>query len=184
MKLSYAERHRFDKAAPFKIDGVYCKLIPLTKGQYAIVWESDYEWLMFWNWCARWNGHPKTYYAVRGVQKDDRQQLIYMHRFIKGLAPGDLLQCDHKSPGSGLDCRRSNLRIASNAQNHWNQGVRKNNKSGYKGVYLRKDTGKWTAQITVNGRCKTLGSFRSRRVAFLAYCKAAELYHGEFARVA
>ncbi len=26
------ERHRFDNAAPFQIDGVYCKLIPLTGG--------------------------------------------------------------------------------------------------------------------------------------------------------
>ncbi len=178
MKLSYEERHRFDDALPFKIEGVRCKLIPLTKGQYAIVWESDYKWLIQWNWCARWNEHPKTFYAVRGTQTDS---MIYMHRFISGLKAGDRLQCDHIK-GNGLDCRRSNLRVASNAQNHWNQGIRKGNTSGFKGVYFRKDTGKWTAQITVNGKCRTLGSFISIYGAYKAYCDAAALYHGDFAR--
>jgi hypothetical protein len=37
-----------EEAQPFKLDGIYCRLIPLTQGQYAIVWASDYEWLMQW----------------------------------------------------------------------------------------------------------------------------------------
>lgn len=184
MKLSYAERHRFDDAAPFKIEGVYCKLIPLTMEQYAVVWQSDYKWLMYWNWCARGDGNSKIFYAVRGESNGGKDRMIYMHRFIMGLRFGDPRQCDHIKPKNGLDCRRSNLRISSSAQNHWNIGIRKNNKSGYKGVYFREDTGKWQAQITVHRKCKSLGSFRSKRSAYAAYCKAARLYHGTFARVA
>ena len=56
-----------DDAVPFKIEGVYCRLIPLTQGQYAIVWESDYRWLMQWKWFAYWSPKTKTFYAIRNV---------------------------------------------------------------------------------------------------------------------
>ncbi len=181
--MDYAQRHRFDEAAYFKIDGVYCKLIPLTQGQYATVWESDYGWLMRWNWCARWNKNPKTFYAVRGGRVGSGEpKLVYMHRFIAGLSMGDVTQCDHVDTKNALDCRRSNLRTATNAENHWNQGIRKNNKSGYKGVHYREDTGKWVAQITVNMRCIHLGSFEDIEDAHFAYCDAASRYHGDFCR--
>src|SRR5579872_4366835 len=41
------------------------RLIPLTRGQLAIVDATDHDWLMQWKWHAYWNKHSKSFYAVR-----------------------------------------------------------------------------------------------------------------------
>jgi len=41
------------------------KLIPLTKGKFAMVDDEDYDFLMQWKWCAAKNRN--TFYARRGV---------------------------------------------------------------------------------------------------------------------
>ena len=45
----------FSDAVPFKVDGEYCKLVPLTKGQFAIVLESRFHELNKFRWFANWN---------------------------------------------------------------------------------------------------------------------------------
>jgi hypothetical protein len=54
------------------------KLIPLTKGQFALVDAADYDWLMQWPWNAYWHPRTKSYYARRAHGP-------LMHRFILGL---------------------------------------------------------------------------------------------------
>lgn len=51
----------------------------------------------------------------------------------------------------------SNLRIANNQQNGANSKRKKNNTSGYKGVYWSKQRQKWAAKINVSGRQIHLG---------------------------
>jgi len=81
---------------------------------------------------------------------------------------------------NGLDNRRSNLRLATIAQNAWNSRRRKN-RSGYKGVWYAKDKGRFRAAIWHNNKREYLGYFDSPRQAALAYDEAAKRYHGEFA---
>ena len=100
----------------------------------------------------------------------------YLHRH---LLPG-FKQVDHIN-GDRLDNRVENLRGCNNEENNRNKGPNKKNKSGYKGVHFNKSTGKWIAQITVNYKCKHLGSFNTAEEATLAYNKAAREFHGEFA---
>ena len=75
-----------------------------------------------------------------------------------------------------------NLRQATNPQNKWNVGLRKDNKSGAKGVRFVQKIGKWRVDIKVNGVQKYLGAFSSYEDA----CKAAQQFrsehHGEFAK--
>lgn len=80
------------------------------------------------------------------------------------------------------DNRWCNLRIANKSENMSNRSKQVNNTSGYKGVYLRKDTNKYVARINVNGLCKILGNYKSAEMAYQAYIKAAKKYHGEFYR--
>jgi len=54
---------------------------------------------------------------------------------------------------------RSNLREASRQCQNRNCGMLKNNKSGIKGVYWYKPTGKWQAYITLNRGRFALGYF-------------------------
>jgi hypothetical protein len=91
----------------------------------------------------------------------------------KGRATGYLDKADN---------RFANLREATNAQNRYNASRQRNNKSGYKGVYFDKRRGKWQAQITKDGKTKTIGLYRSAALAHIVFMCHAVLKHGEYAR--
>src|ERR1039457_5357348 len=77
-------------AVPFKIEGVYCRLVPLSRGLWAIVNEEDYYCLMRWKWTSKWNEKGKCFYAYRhGVRVKDKGPQLWMHREILGLSPED-----------------------------------------------------------------------------------------------
>ncbi len=90
-------------------------------------------------------------------------------------------QVDHENLDKS-DNRWKNLRPASHAQNNANHRVRKDSKTGLKGVWKAKN--RWQAQITVNGEKIHLGTFDAKEEAAEAYRVAAEMYFGEFARAA
>lgn len=102
------------EAAPFKIEGVYCRLIPLTRDLHTIVWEIDYGRLAVRKWNAlRTKGG--AHYASRNAWQDElpagrTEQKLFMH--VALLDPPEGLTVDHIS-GCSLDNRRSNLRIAT-----------------------------------------------------------------------
>lgn len=78
-----------------------------------------------------------------------------------------------------------NLRAATQAQQCANRGMKKGNKSGFKGVSLVKATGKWCASIKINGKSKNLGStYSTPEEAAAVYAKVLTEAHGEFARAA
>ena len=89
---------------------------------------------------------------------------------------------DHRNMNRA-DNSIANLREATNSQNMFNCGKRSHNKSGYKGVSWSASTGKWWAQIKVNGVHHNLGYHDDPAVAHAAYVEAAKRLHGEFARV-
>lgn len=61
--------------------------------------------------------------------------------------------------------------------------ARTNKSSAFKGVTWEKRRGKWKAQIKVNYKNIFLGEFVSEAAAYEAYCQAAGIHFGEFARV-
>ena len=146
------------------------RLIPLTKGQNAIVDANDFEWLSQWNWYACRNNMSGKFYAYRTVAKRG----VPMHRVILGFPE----QVDHRN-GNTLDNRRENIRACTCAQNACNRSKHSNNRSGIKGV--RRSHGKWCAQIGINGKNKHLGLFRTAGEAASAYKRAAMELHGDFA---
>lgn len=179
-----AIRIDFSDALPFKMDGVYCKLIQLTKGQFAIVDARDYERLSAHKWLA-WPTKPRGgFYAARYTKTEDGSlQLILMHREILGLTHGDERESDHVEPLAKTDNRRKNLRIATGQQNHCNCRKRRNNTSGFKGVSWHRHTKQFVAYIRVNGKPIFLGYRRTPEDAAQLYAEAALKHHGEFARV-
>ena len=90
-------------------------------------------------------------------------------------------QIDHVD-GNKLNNAFLNLRIATHAQNQWNKGKGKNNRSGYKGVSWSKLRMKWAANIYHNKKRIFLGYFSIPELAHMAYCKVAAELRGEFAR--
>lgn len=92
------------------------------------------------------------------------------------------MEIDHIN-GNGLDNRRENLRICTHKQNMYNKKLYKNNKSGYKGVYMQTGRNKFSVQIRVNGKKIRLGNFKNKEDAAIMYDKSAKLYFGEYARL-
>jgi hypothetical protein len=158
-------------------DGNIIKVIPLTCGKVALV-ESDYEWLMQW----KWEYNQTTGIAIRRDFSQGRAKpiCIAMHRLIMN-APAELV-VDHINHNR-LDNQRSNLRLATVAENCRNQMAYKNSRSTsqYKGVYWHKCSRKWHARIKVNYKDIYLGGFTDEHAAALAYDRAARQHHGEFA---
>lgn len=58
-----------------------------------------------------------------------------------------------------------NTKIVTNQENHFNEGLSKNNSSGVKGVYYNKDCDKWVCQITLNGKTIYGGLFDNLEMA-------------------
>lgn len=81
-----------------------------------------------------------------------------------------------------IDNGISNLRPATNAENQRNRSEQSNNTSGFKGVSRFKKTGRWRAEIMIDGHKKYLGSFSTPEQAAVAYDSAAARLHGDFAR--
>lgn len=101
--------------------------------------------------------------------------------YIHGGWPAD--QIDHIDMIRDNN-RIANLRIATMTHQRANQHVRKDSKSGLKGVQKRCDN-RWRARITFRGTVYNLGhSFETPEAAHAAYVKKAEELFGEFARAA
>ena len=163
------------------------KLIELSKkgkknkGKYfAKVDDKNFEWLNKFDWCVLICG--RTCYAVRRL---DKRNVELMHRLILGLTDNTILG-DHED-GDGLNNQEYNLRSCSKKQNTRNRRSQLNSTSKYLGVHRARQWCKgriyycWSAQITINGKRKTIGRFQDEKEAAMAYDRVAREYYGEFA---
>lgn len=122
---------------------------------------------------------PPNQYAVTGEKRDGTH--VRAHHLIIPPPPG--MTVDHIN-GDGLDCRRQNLRLATNAQNTRNRkGPNASGSSGYLGVTWDKRRSRWVAQITVDGKHYHVGIFLRAEDAARARDEASLKYFGEFARL-
>ena len=86
------------------------------------------------------------------------QNVYLAHRLAWLYAYGSWpqLEIDHINKDKG-DNRLVNLREATRSQNMINAPTRKNNRSGYRGVFWCNTRNMWVACISVHGRKKYLG---------------------------
>lgn len=152
------------------------KEIPLSQGQVALVDDADYEMISALSWHAHKDKVLGTYYAVHNQGRKYGWHKIRMHRIIIGAKRGEYV--DHIDHNTLNNCR-SNLRICKAYQNQGNQVLRKDSKTGYKGV--KKARNGFTANITVFGRHKYIGYYATAQEAADAYDKAAINHFGSYA---
>ncbi len=111
------------------------------------------------------------------------EKMYFAHRlawlWVVGVWPKE--EIDHKNC-IGSDNRWENLRQASREQNTFNVKLRKDNKTGLKGVKFQSQNNNWVARIAKSGKRINLGSFSSKEEASAAYNTAAREMFGEFAR--
>lgn len=146
--------------------------VPLGHGRFALVDKADFERVNEITW------HRVTRHKTEYAQGTLENKKIYLHRFVMDAVVGQ--QIDHAN-GDGLDCRRSNLRVATHGQNQQNRSVRRDCKSGFKGVQWEARTGRWRARIIVARKVIRLGRHATSEEAARAYDNAALEHFGEFA---
>ncbi len=104
-------------------------------------------------------------------------QRIRLHRFLMGLSENDERVVDHINRNP-MDCRKSNMRIATQSQNCLNKSIRSDNNTGYIGV--SKNSGKYEADIWIAGQYIRLGRANEPKICAQMYNHAAKLLFGEF----
>ncbi len=102
--------------------------------------------------------------------------------FVHGDMPPRNLVPDHIN-GVRDDNRIENLRLATDQQNQFNRGPRRNSSSKFKGVCYVAHANRWQAGIKLNGKSLHLGWFEKEESAAHAYDVAAKKHFGEFARL-
>ena len=153
--------------------------LKLTRNQVALVDDGDFDEIRKYKWRAikrRYGG----YAAISQIYNPHTQKLqtIYMHRQIMSCPQGmDIDHIDHNT----LNNQRNNLRICTRSQNMANGLSRKNSSSQYKGVYYCKQTKRWAANLTHEGKVVWLGRHKTEIEAAKVYDKAAKTHFGEFA---
>lgn len=151
--------------------------IPLTRGYVALVDDEDAARVLAISaWYAEVHPRARTVYAA--AKSPGTRRTIHMHSVVTGWSYVDHVDGD----GDGLNNRRANLRPATQTQNNGNARRRRDNTSGYKGVYFDARRGHWAAQISIDGRRLHLGVFADPVDAARRYDAAAVYYFGEFAR--
>jgi len=137
----------------------------------AIVSTSCLPLIQHYTWCREGTGYlmSRTYgHAVK------------LHRLVIGAKKGEYV--DHID-GDKINNTLSNLRICTKQQNEFNQKLRTDNTTGYRGVSYHRQSNKYRACINIGGKQIHLGLFESPHEAARAYnLKAVELY-GEYARI-
>lgn len=83
---------------------------------------------------------------------------VFLHRLILGLSNGDGQIADHIN-GDPLDNRRGNLRLSSPLLNAQNKSPLSRGTSRYRGVCWAKDTQRWQASATADGKQHYLGQY-------------------------
>ena len=114
---------------------------------------------------------------VRGVE-DGRT--VWLHQLIMGANTGSVVDHINCDPS---DCRKNNLRVASQHQNSMNHSLNRNSTTGFKGVCFDKKANNYMAHIHPNGKMIFLGYFDSPIEAAFAYDRAASFYFGEYANL-
>lgn len=99
--------------------------------------------------------------------------------WVKGVFPENGI--DHRDL-DGFNNRFDNLREATQTQNNANHPIRKDNRSGAKGVSFHSGEGKWRARVHKDGREVHLGWFSQFSDAVDARAKAAAEAYGDFVR--
>ena len=110
-------------------------------------------------------------YVQRGITVCERWQKFENFLADMGRRPSPKHSIDRRDNDGNYE--PGNCRWATRVQQMHNQGMRRNNTSGHKGVRWCERLHKWVAQINLNGVRKHLGCFREKEAAVAAYSAAA-----------
>lgn len=147
--------------------------IPLRNGEELMLEPRDLWVFSFYHWTPV--RRTRTTYLQR---RSRERHTVHFHREIIG-AP-DHLVVDHVN-GIGLDNRRSNLRLATRAQNNRNRGAPSNARIPLRGVDFHRGTGYFRARLKVGDTDVHCSFHRTPEEAARVWDAVAIKHFGEFA---
>ena len=153
----------------FEVEGDTLKVYSFNKTLLFVADATMADLICRHNWFKLANGYAGT--SIKG-----RPALA--HRIIFGAHKGQMV--DHVNRNK-KDNHLNNLRLCDKSQNAFNCKIRKDNKSGVKGVWFRKDNQKWVAEIKQNNRKIVIGSFHTKEQATKARIEQEKILVKEFA---
>lgn len=134
--------------------------ITLTHGKRAIVDNTDAFRVSMYDWQA-YPHRSGNWYATRS--RPPRK----MHAFVLGIT--DTTKDIHHINGNGLDNRKCNLTVVTKQEHTCYRKRNKNNSTGFKGVYYKKQQCQFVAQVNYKGKRLHLGYFITARAAAKVY---------------
>jgi hypothetical protein len=154
------------------------RYLELPRSHRTLLDAKWFDMLHFLDWSL--DASKGRLYAFRVARVNGRQVRESMHRVIMDAKPGQ--EVDHIN-GDGLDNREANLRFCTHQENDRNTKKYRNSTSLYKGVSWHQSSGRWQAQIKIDGRTQYLGVHPTQAAAALVYNEAAERLFGRFANL-
>lgn len=154
------------------------KILKLTNiDKHTMIDNEDFEKVNQFKWYVSKQG-----YVIHNQHYTKNHKRIYvsirLNRFIMNAPKGKVI--DHINHDL-LDNRKQNLRICGQTENLMNTGLRKDNKSGYRGIFWRKDKNKYLVYLYKNNK-KVYGHyFKTLEGAILARKLVERIYFKEFA---
>lgn len=105
---------------------------------------------------------------------------VRLHQIVIPQKEG--LEVDHIN-GDKLDNRKCNLRLVTHKQNMWNRNVRKDCKSGYRGVSWNKIRKCWYVRIKKDGKTYCYGTAKTKEDAAMKANVLMSKLYGDFAKM-
>lgn len=160
----------------------FMKIIKIKSPKYGEfdvkVDDEDFDRLSKFKWHINKHVCTGTFYTSKKPTVSCKY--MSMHRHL--MNPADDEEVDHIDLDK-LNNQKSNLRIATHAQNNMNKNLQSNSTSGFKGVHYRLDRKKYECYIWVDKKKIHAPYFKTAIEAAKKYNEMALKYHGEFARL-
>jgi hypothetical protein len=122
----------------------------------------------------------KTGYCIVQLFRDGVRKSLRLHRLIAEAFLGEIKETDYIDhlDRNKLNNKIDNLRAVSPTISVLNRNVW--GKSKYKGAYFSEKRNNWRSQIRINGKCISLGYYKTELEAGTAYNEYIEKNNLEF----